>query len=172
MPGSSLWLVPPPSHPLRDILSTLINMTLPARFPELTRVSFSPHVTLTSNVPPSRYGDKPLDWLDAVPWPSADEVRVCFGDVRTEDVFFRRCYVKVGFEGVKKVAGIGRAGDASIDDHTLQEIRDVVREAGVRLDGLGSGDREGFGGWEGGEVWLVPTDRPVEGWKPIAVKTL
>lgn len=49
----------------------------------------------------------------------------------------------------------------------LAELEMVVRRAGVGLDGEGN-----MGGWECGQIWLVPTEREVGEWKPIAVKDL
>ena len=108
MPGSSLWLVPPPSHPLHGIAG-LIAEGLPGRFAGKTGPAFAPHLTLTSGVAPSAYGAAPQKWLDAVPWPAGRDVRVHFEAVATEDVFFRRCYAKVSFDGVRGVAGLARA---------------------------------------------------------------
>lgn len=31
---------------------------------------------------------------------------------------------------------------------------------------------EGISDWEGGVVWLVPTDKDITEWKPIATRTL
>lgn len=48
----------------------------------------------------------------------------------------------------------------------MEVVRRAVEEAGVKIGG------EGASGWEGGVVWLVPTDRPIGEWKPIAVREL
>jgi len=109
MPGSSIWLAPPLASPLHTILSSLISKSLPARFPGTTGPTFTPHVTLTSGVSPSVYGENPQGWLESIPWPAAADVRVCFEAVKTEDVFFRRCYIKASFEGLRDVAGLARA---------------------------------------------------------------
>ncbi|KAK0702912.1 2',3'-cyclic-nucleotide 3'-phosphodiesterase [Apiosordaria backusii] len=116
MPGSSLWLVPPPDHPLSAILTNLISSTLPSEFPSeaassprVTPHFFSPHMTLTSDISPSVYGSDPQAWLDSIPLPFADSVKVRFGKVKSQEVFYRRCYISVGFEGVKDIAGVARA---------------------------------------------------------------
>lgn len=50
----------------------------------------------------------------------------------------------------------------------MEVVRRAVEEAGVKI---GEGE-EGASGWEGGVVWLVPTDKPIGEWKPIAVREL
>lgn len=60
-----------------------------------------------------------------------------------------------------------------IDDDKLAEVDKAVREAGIRLlresEPITSGD---LTGWDGGVVWLVPTDKSIPEWKPIATRTL
>lgn len=57
----------------------------------------------------------------------------------------------------------------------------TVREAGVRLGDPGPDEGEDTdpanpvpenGGWEGGEVWLVPTYEEIGKWTPIATRAL
>ncbi|KAH6645951.1 2',3'-cyclic-nucleotide 3'-phosphodiesterase [Truncatella angustata] len=196
MPGSSLWLAPPSDHPYHEILSELITKSLPSEFPSVVGPPFSPHMTLTSNIDPSVYGDNPQQWLDSIPWPTGDEVKILFRGIRTGDVFFRRGYIKVyDTEPVKSLAGLARArgvegedsigpktekwlkewtasfgphvsliyGGDPIDDTKLAQIGEFCGESGLELQG---------GGWKGGVVWLVPTDKPINQWKPIATKTL
>ncbi|KAK8075609.1 hypothetical protein PG997_010272 [Apiospora hydei] len=210
MPGSSLWLVPPPTHPLHALIADLIERALPAAFPDLTGPAFAPHMTLTSGIDPAVYAGGPQAWLDAVPWPRAADVEVRLERVATQDIFFRRCFLKVEFEkGVRDIAGLARAvgvsgegyqigpvtekwleewreafgphvsliyGNNPIDDQKLEEISKAVEEAGVSLasssrqrEDDASGQR---GGWKGGVVWLVPTDKPINEWKPVATRTL
>lgn len=62
-----------------------------------------------------------------------------------------------------------------IKDEVLKEVAKAVREAGIKLseespDGTGEGS--GWDGWDGGVVWLVPTDKPIAEWKPIATREL
>ena len=62
-----------------------------------------------------------------------------------------------------------------IGEETFREVTKVVQEAGVRLSGEESAGTEpdsGLDGWDGGVVWLVPTDRPIAEWKPIATREL
>lgn len=109
MPGSSLWLVPPPDHPLNGVLSELIAKTLPNKFPAEVGPPFSPHMTLTSNIDPSIYGDNPQEWLESIPWPASSDVKVRFDVVKTEEVFFRRGYIKLKVDGVKDIVALARA---------------------------------------------------------------
>ncbi|KAK4199324.1 putative cyclic phosphodiesterase [Triangularia verruculosa] len=215
MPGSSLWLLPPPTHPLFPILTKLISSTLPAKFPseaasspKVTPHFFSPHMTLTSDISPSVYGSDPQAWLDSLPFPSVDKVRVRFGKVKSQDFFYRRCYISVGYEDVEEITGVARArgvygehdqqgektkewlewwrkesgphvslmyGDVPITEEKMREIGQVVASAGVTLpedEQITKEERKGHDGWEGGVVWLVPSDGPIEDWKPIAVREL
>ena len=50
MPGNSLWLIPPPSHPLTATLQHLITNSLPSLFPSPVP-NFQPHITITSDIP-------------------------------------------------------------------------------------------------------------------------
>lgn len=60
------------------------------------------------------------------------------------------------------------SGDMPIDEAKLKEIEDAVNQSGVAL-----GDAShSIGGWEGGTVWLVSTEKGIEDWKPIATRTL
>lgn len=61
-------------------------------------------------------------------------------------------------------------------DGAVREVRRVLEEAGLRLseseietvEGAG-----GFDGWDGGEIWLVPTDKPISEWgTPLATRKL
>lgn len=61
------------------------------------------------------------------------------------------------------------SGNVPLDEATMSKVEKSVREAGIALDGKGE---EGIIGWEGGTVWLVPTDKPLGEWKPIATRTL
>lgn len=60
------------------------------------------------------------------------------------------------------------SGDVTIDEAKLKQIEDAVKESGV---GLGDASHD-MGGWEGGIVWLVSTEKGIENWKPIATRTL
>lgn len=102
MPGSSLWLLPPKSHPLSTVLPTLIHDTS-SHFKSTH--SFLAHVTLTSEISPSTHSSDPQVWLDSLALPSGDDVQVKFEKLASEDVFFRKLYIKCHKTGgVKKLA--------------------------------------------------------------------
>ncbi|KAK3332281.1 2',3'-cyclic-nucleotide 3'-phosphodiesterase [Cercophora scortea] len=130
MPDSALWLLPPPTHPLHATLSTLISSTLPSTEPSAAsdRVSphfFAPHMTLTSGISPSLYRDDPQAWLDSIPWPSAKQVRVRFEGprVQSQDVFVRRCFIKVRLDGVREIAGLARAWGVNGQEDVVPESK-------------------------------------------------
>ncbi|KAI9172672.1 2',3'-cyclic-nucleotide 3'-phosphodiesterase [Paramyrothecium foliicola] len=62
-------------------------------------------------------------------------------------------------------------GSVPISDTKLAEITDFVKSNKIHLSPDSTADDE-FAGWKGGEVWLVPTDRSIEQWKPIVIKKL
>ena len=73
------------------------------------------------------------------------------------------------------------SGDVPINEETLAKITAAVERAGVDLGSSGKQtDLSGDGGtsdgerngWDGGTIWLVPTDRPIREWKPIATREL
>lgn len=57
----------------------------------------------------------------------------------------------------------------TIDQGKLKGIEKLVQESGVGFEESSSGRNTG---WKGGIVWLVPTDRDITDWKPIATRTL
>lgn len=59
------------------------------------------------------------------------------------------------------------SGDEPINEIKLKEVEKAVLDAGVAL-----GQSDDAGGWEQGTVWLVPTDRSITEWKPIATRSL
>lgn len=91
MPGSSIWLLPPTDHPLNSLLPSLIDKTS-AHFKSPHR--FLPHVTLTSEIWPTSYGSEPQKWIDSLDFPLRAKVPVRFEKLDSEDVFFRKLYIK------------------------------------------------------------------------------
>ncbi|KAF2197858.1 2',3'-cyclic-nucleotide 3'-phosphodiesteras-like protein [Delitschia confertaspora ATCC 74209] len=192
MPGSSLWLLPPSDHPLTDIITTVIKKTA-AQFnsPHL----FIPHITLTSEISPSAYGSDAQSWLNALPFLSAKYVRVRLGKLESQEAFFKKLYSRVekneGVKGLGKVARMAVEGfegedvaemwvqekfmphlsllywDGTVTSEQLAEIERFTKEAGINLNGEGE-----LAEWEGGRVVLVPTDKAIKEWAPIAERGL
>jgi 2',3'-cyclic-nucleotide 3'-phosphodiesterase len=130
MPGSSLWLVPPEDHPLYKTITSLIESTLPSQFPQLTGPLFAPHMTLSSNIDPSLYvTEGAQQWLDSIPFASASDVSIRFTDVKTQDFFFRRCYISVELkEGVRQLAGIARARGVLGEEEVGEKTKSWLEE--------------------------------------------
>lgn len=104
MPGSSLWLLPPETHPLNEILTSLIKRTA-SHFGSSDL--FIPHVTLTSEILPSTYGAEPQRWLESLDLPPGNDVQVQFERLNSEDVYFRKLYLQcqkaIGLKTLAKV---------------------------------------------------------------------
>ncbi|KAF2856418.1 2',3'-cyclic-nucleotide 3'-phosphodiesterase [Plenodomus tracheiphilus IPT5] len=193
MPGSSLWLLPPPTHPLTTTLPTLISKTS-THFSSPHR--FIPHITLTSSIPPSSYINNPQAFLDALVLPSANDVVVTFEALASEDVFVRKLYIKCGKSGgLAELAGVCRGVVPGFEEQEkvekwveeeyrphlsllyhdcpavgqagLAEVEGMARDLGVDVRGRGE-----MGGWKGGRVVLVPTDEAIEEWNVIAERSL
>jgi 2',3'-cyclic-nucleotide 3'-phosphodiesterase len=115
MPGSSLWLLPPETHPLNQQLTSLIKKTA-SRFGSSDL--FIPHVTLTSDlVEPSSYGSEPQKWLESLELPAGDDVKVEFERLGSEDVHFRKLYIKCQkTAGLKALATVCRMQVANHED--------------------------------------------------------
>jgi 2',3'-cyclic-nucleotide 3'-phosphodiesterase len=192
MPGSSLWLLPPKGHPLDAVLSSLIDQTS-SRFGSPHR--FIPHVTLTSDISPSIYSSDPKAWLDSLELPSGSHVHVKFETLASEDVLYRKLYIKCEkLDELKKLAMVcrrkvegyeeertaSRWGDREYNPHLsllyhdcpqldaegLRQTEAFVQKAGVTF---GEGD---LGGWFGGRVVLVPTHKPVDQWVPLVERSV
>lgn len=191
MPGSSLWLLPPSDHPLNSTLSSLISQTADHfSSPHL----FLPHITLTSNIHASTYSEDPQKWLDSISFPAGVEVRL--GSLASEDIFVRKLYsTVVKNDGLRDTGAVARRyvdgfegeGEArmwaeevwmphlsllyhdcpKVSRAEIEKVTKYVEDSGAKLSGDGEAS-----GWKGGRVVLVPTDRPINEWKPIAEKAL
>ncbi|KAF1956082.1 2',3'-cyclic-nucleotide 3'-phosphodiesteras-like protein [Byssothecium circinans] len=193
MPCSSLWLLPPPSHPLTAHLTALIQKTS-SHFhsPHL----FIPHITLTSDIKLSACLLDPQAWLNGIQFPEAADVEVRLKGVASEDVFVRKLYIVVEKEGGigemamrarREVEGFGEEGRAErwveedFGPHLSLLYHDIPRVEGEELKLVGRWVEDvaekmeqegGFWGWKGGRVVLVPTDREIKDWVPIAQRDL
>ncbi|KAF2632106.1 2',3'-cyclic-nucleotide 3'-phosphodiesterase [Macroventuria anomochaeta] len=194
MPGSSLWLLPPETHPLNDVLASLIKRTA-LRFGSTDL--FIPHVTLTSDlVSPTSYGSEPQKWLDSLDLQAGGDVQVDFEKLDSEDVYFRKLYIKCQkTTGLKALAKVCRKQVADhmdeetarkwaeetynphvsllyhdcsqVDAKGLEETSKLAQEEGIDLV-----ERSEGLSWTGGRVVLVATERPTSEWKPIAQRVL
>lgn len=75
-------------------------------------------------------------------------------------------------------SGLNRvsSGNEPILDGALREVTKIVQQAGIKLcdetEEHGK-DSDGLDGWDGGVIWLVPTDKPISEWgKPIATRKI
>lgn len=120
MPGSSLWLLPPADHPLNKVLPGLIDQTSKS-FGSPHR--FLPHVTLTSEISPSKYGSDGPAWLSALDLGPAKDVRVNLERLGSDDFFFRKLYIKCEKDGgLKTLAKQCRKHvDGYADEKTAQD---------------------------------------------------
>lgn len=55
----------------------------------------------------------------------------------------------------------GNSAEAQAHGTLVEEAERELEAAGVQSQGEDSG-------WTGGRVWLVPTERPIEEWQPVA----
>jgi 2',3'-cyclic-nucleotide 3'-phosphodiesterase len=191
MPGSSLWLLPPRTHPLTAIIPSLIEKTA-SHFnsPDL----FIPHVTLTSEISPESYASDPQGWIDRLEFPKAEHVKVKFGHLGSQSAFFKKLFIRVDKSGMSELGMVARRTVGGFEDEDrarkwvneeymphlsllysggtvseaeLKEVEGLVRETGINLDGEGE-----LGGWTGGRVVLVPTYSEIKDWVPVAEKNL
>jgi 2',3'-cyclic-nucleotide 3'-phosphodiesterase len=119
-------------------------------------------------------------------------VQVRFEKLASEDVFVRKLYIqcvktdeleKLAATCRMKVEGFEKEEKANnwateqykphlsllyhdcpvVDAEGLSGVRELVQKAGVSLGGSGE-----LAGWVGGRVVLVPTDKPINQWVPVA----
>lgn len=196
--GWSLWLVPPPNSKVEQVLAKLICTSIPTILPQFGPVpDFAPHVTLTSLIDPSTITPDPQTWLDGLRLTHCEDVRIRFNSLVTEPKFFKRLFIrcekdagllcvakacrKWGVEGGDH-AKAGKWLIAEYDPHcslmysdkeVTKEMMEVVRRKaseGIALmdEGAKFIEEKPCVGWVGGEIWLVPTDKKIEEWKPVA----
>lgn len=132
MPGSSLWLIPPPNTPFTRQLNQYISATVPFRFPSSKKPpSFIPHITLTSNIPFSLHDTSPDTaqvWLDCLelPLPSQStgeegeeqqKIHVELCALEAGEAFFKKLTLKAKKDpGLVKLAVACRAQGALSGD--------------------------------------------------------
>ncbi|KAK3615575.1 hypothetical protein LTR56_026507 [Elasticomyces elasticus] len=181
MPGSSLWLVPPEDSDLYKAIDNLVNQRLPSIYTNASPKRFLPHVTLTSDTI-SNYAD-PQEWLDSISLPRDDALAslvVTIKDVQVGKPFFRKltmacsktfelcdlalhCRI-AGVEGVEQE--VANNSDASEDhvEEKLTKVNDAIQDAKQQCSNSKITTR--------GSIWLVPTFKAIEDWKPVAIRQL
>ena len=195
--------MPPKGSQIDLLLSRLIIGIVPQRFPELTSpVDFSPHLTLTSDIPKEVVETEPQTWLDSLPLNLTKPPMVKFQSLDVGDIFFKKLTLSALLEPLHDVATQMRAaanegGDAlaaerwardvyaphvsllyadlSVHEGTRLAILKSLAEAGIQLEaesGLHEKKQAGFDGWTGGSIILVPTWKDVGDWSPIAERVL
>lgn len=193
MPGASLWLVPPPSSDIDEILSTLITRTVPNRFPELGAAppNFPPHLTLTSDIAPEVVGDNPQAWLDGLSISLTESPSVNLQSLDIGQPFFKKLTLSSKKAPLQELAVQARAAavedgdegaamewfgekyaphvsllyaDIEIGESKRREVLDDLIQAGVRLETEGLlGGRER----EGHDGWDGGRMVLVETWKEL-----
>lgn len=117
MPGSSLWLVPPPDSDLDNAISLLITSSLPSTFPSTRPPKFAPHITLTSDITLEDASDS-QKWLDGLSLSLPSGMRVAIREVEVGEVFFKKVTMRVEKDdALLKLAALCRAaGVQGADD--------------------------------------------------------
>jgi 2',3'-cyclic-nucleotide 3'-phosphodiesterase len=100
MPGSSLWLIAPSDdHAFNKSLKELIGSTLPSDFPHTPKNNFIPHVTVTSDIDPTKaYKSSPQEWLDNLSLPEfqkeKNEVVIELEQLEAGEPFFKKATLR------------------------------------------------------------------------------
>ena len=97
MGGTSLWLIAPnDDHPFNKSLKDLIVETIPSNFSSAPKVKFIPHVTVTSDIDPTKtYESSPQEWLDNLSLPTdfkkeKNEVVIELEELEPGEAFFKK----------------------------------------------------------------------------------
>ena len=124
MPGSSLWLVPPPDSALHKTISTLITSTIPSLYPIALPPRFSPHLTLTADTVKSS-SDDPQKWLDGLDLP-VEKLEIRVKEPQVGQIFFRKLTLRCEKDDALKglAAACRRAGTGA----GAEEVRRWVEE--------------------------------------------
>ncbi|KAK4901899.1 hypothetical protein LTR49_027184 [Elasticomyces elasticus] len=181
MPGSSLWLVPPEDSELYKAIDNLVNQRLPSIYTNASPKRFSPHVTLTSDTI-SDYAD-PQEWLDSISLPREDALAslvVTIKDVQVGKPFFRKltmaCTKTVelcGLAGHCRVAGVEGVEQEAADNSDVSESH-VAEKLTEVIDAIQDAKQQNADSktTTGGSIWLVPTFKAIDDWKPVAIRQL
>jgi len=195
---SSLWLIAPSDdHPFNKSLQDLIGNTLPSDFPHAPKNNFIPHVTITSDVDPSKtYGDAPQEWLDSLALPEFkrefNEVAIELEELEAGEPFFKKVTLRARKDGnLLKLASACRQHGLVVSQDEAQKWADddylphlslfygdvpkdeVQKKIGLIELQLGFELGSLFaccGGTlaMGAKLVVVDTSKPIDEWKPIA----
>ena len=203
MSGASLWLVPPKDSPIDTILTQLIMRAVPQHFPQLKSTpTFSPHLTLTSDIAQDAVSERPQSWLDSLPLALDRLPHVMFETLDVGEPFFRKLTLSTAKDPLLEVAVQIRAtavenGDAAaarrwaedvyaphvsllyadleITEEKRVEILGDLDRVGIKLKNEGAlrgEENEGYDGWAGGKIVLVSTWKKLEDWAVTAERPL
>ncbi|KPI41869.1 2',3'-cyclic-nucleotide 3'-phosphodiesterase [Cyphellophora attinorum] len=194
---ASLWLVPRENNPFTKTTIELITETVPSNFVSLLegkKVNFEPHVTVTSDIDASKYGDKPQEWLDSLSLPEfkkeVNDLVLEMDEVEADDPYFRKLTIKLlKNDNLIKLAAQCRAdavdsesaqkwAETEYSPHLSLMYADIPRAEVKKKVPLiemqiayAIGDLFACCGGTlcmGGYLVLVDTSKPVDEWKTIA----
>ena len=190
--GCSLWLLPPSDSPVQVILSDLINAETPFCFPDLHKVVFEPHMTLTSDImlSPDIAGNKQAQtWLNDLPLPEKVDLDVRLESLDLGAQYFKKVTLRVNRGRLERFGAQVRSaavenGDMSaamiwvketwaphvslmyanieVTAEKREEILQVVTEAGIRIGKEHGLLKDGKGDYSG---WTGGRIALIETWK-------
>ncbi|KAF2722552.1 2, 3 cyclic phosphodiesterase [Polychaeton citri CBS 116435] len=192
MPGSSLWLVPSQDSALYEAIQELITNHIPALFPNTSPPDFFPHITLTSDAL-LEDGTDPQEWLDGLSLPSQSKLEIWIREVEVGSIFFKKVTMRCDKSPELKalaaacrqaaVKGVGSEAArewaeekymphcslmySELDSAEVQSRKSDVVKAVEKHVVSSQEDNQPIG-----EVWVVPTYRPLSDWKPVARRRL
>lgn len=194
MSGSSLWLVPPEKSELYSVIHDLILNQLPSIFPIASVPGFTPHVTLTADTVFPNLEDS-QQWLDSLDLPQSMEVlKVVIGEAEVGSTFFRKLAMRcektqglceLAIHARKAAMGESRIQSAKrwveedykphislmYSDLPIPILQGQLEDVHVKITKVKQRSPNSDTA-KGGAIWLVPTYKPIEGWKPEAIREL
>lgn len=144
MPGASLWLIAPKEdHPFNKSLTDLITSTIPSNFTSTKLPHFTPHITLTSNIDPSKTyssASSPQAWLDELNIDDLGfkkeftEVLVELEELEIGDPYFKKLFLRAKKEdNLLKLAARCREIGTGVSDGDAKTWADSEYEPHVSL---------------------------------------
>ncbi|KAK9238475.1 2',3'-cyclic-nucleotide 3'-phosphodiesterase [Lipomyces kononenkoae] len=199
MPGLSLWLSPPPSSPIYKALESLIGQLSDDLFPPSSKApKFSPHITLTSDIPVDVDPDAVVRSVSSLASP---RLQIDIGNVAYGPAYFKKIYLRIAkTPDLIQLAGESRRIHVYLstnDNKSADKAEAMAREwqsseydphlslvysdewpitdnkkidIQARLESLF--DQVGTSSWVGGRISLVKTLGPVETWQVLACQDL